>query len=148
MNLVLYQNGSGRNVLNKNLTQISGGITGTIKDESDVVNPSIILSKDVINLYDFNYFYLSDFNRYYYVTEKTVEHGRTIIHGHVDVLMSFNTEIKNLNVIASRVSNKNYVDFYQVDSEISFKNYNNIKTKAFPNGFEESNQFILVASGG
>lgn len=149
MNIVLYNNTSGTNVLNKSITQLSGGVVGVIRDESNVVNPTIILSSTVCNNYpNFNYFYISDFNRYYYVTDKTTEHDRTVVNGHCDVLMSFNSEIKNLNIVAERVSNASGVDFYQVDPEISFKNYKNIKTKAFPNGFSESNSYILVAAGG
>lgn len=149
MNITLYNNTSGTNVLHKSVTQLSGGIVGTVKDESNVVNPTIIMSKDVTNLYpNFNYFYINEFDRFYYVTDKIIEHGRTIIKGHVDVLMSFSSEISNIDIVAERVSNRSYVDFYQVDPEISFKNYKNIRTKSFPNGFEESNHFVLVAAGG
>lgn len=149
MNITLFSNSSGTNVLNKSLTQLSGGIVGDIKDESNIVNPEIIVSNTVnANYPNFNYFYIDKFDRYYYVTDKTTEHGRLIIHGHVDVLMSFNEEVKALNVVAERVSNRSYVDFYQVDPEISFKNYTNIKTKLFPNGFSETNSYVLVAAGG
>lgn len=146
MNITLFNNTSGTNVLNKSITQLSGGIVGTVKDESNVVDPTIIMSKDVTTLYpNFNYFYIHDFDRYYYVTDKTIEHGRTVITGHCDPLMSFADEIKNLTIIAERASN-NY-DLYQVDNDVSLDNYRIIATKAFQNGFNEGHFYVLSCCG-
>lgn len=146
MNITLFNNTSGTNVVNKSITQLSGGIVGSIKDESNIVDPTIIVSKDVTTMYpNFNYFYIHDFDRYYYVTDKTLEHSRTIITGHVDPLMSFADEIKNLTIIAERASN-NY-DLYQVDNDVSLDNYRIIATKAFQNGFNEGHFYVLSCCG-
>ena len=142
MNITLYNMTSDKNVLDKTITSVSS-VTGDIKDESNIINPQIIMSSTVDS--SFNYFYISDFGRYYYVTDKTVEHGRTIIHGHVDVLMSFNSAIKDLYVIAERAS-KGY-DLYQIDNELPIRNYKVVSTDVFPQGFT-SKSYLLATFGG
>jgi len=143
MEIQLYNQSSDKNVLNKNIGTPTI-IYGTIKDESNLVNPEIILSRTVTN--NFNYLYIPDFNRYYFVTDKILEHQRTIIQCHVDVLMSFKNQIKNMNIIAERASNR--FNLYQVDNELPLKNYKTVTTIGFTNGFSETNSYVLVSSGG
>ena len=143
MEIYLYNQSSDKNVLNKNIGSATL-ITGTIKDESNLVNPEIILSRNVTSA--FNYIYIPDFNRYYYVTDKIMEHQRTIVQCHVDVLMSFKNQIKNMNIIAERASNR--FNLYQVDNELPLKNYKTVTTIAFNNGFSDTNSYVLVSSGG
>lgn len=145
MNITIYNQGSDINKLTKALgTGVL--VQGTIKDESSIVNPEIVFSRAITE--HFNYLYIPAFDRYYFVTDKTVEHQRTIINCHVDVLMSFNAEIKALNVIAERASN-NY-NLYQVDNELSLLNYKVISTKSFTNGFnnKEGSSYLLATAGG
>lgn len=143
MEIQLYNQSSDKNVLNKNIGTPTI-IYGTIKDESNLVNPEIILSRTVTN--NFNYLYIPDFSRYYFVTDKIMEHQRTIIQCHVDVLMSFKNQIKNMNIIAERASNR--FNLYQVDNELPLKNYKTVTTIGFTNGFSETNSYVLVSSGG
>lgn len=143
MEIQLYNQTSDKNVLNKNIGTPTI-IYGTIKDESNLVNPEIILSRTVTN--NFNYLYIPDFNRYYFVTDKIMEHQRTIIQCHVDVLMSFKNQIKNMSIIAERASNR--FNLYQVDNELPLKNYKTVTTIGFTNGFSETNSYVLVSSGG
>ena len=142
MNITIYNQTSDVNKLNKTL---GAGVlvTGTIKDESSIVNPEIVFSRAVTE--NFNYLYIPVFDRYYFVTDKTVEHQRTIVTCHVDVLMSFNAEIKALNVIAERASN-NY-NLYQVDSELPMLNYKIMGTLKFNNGFS-GNAYLIATAGG
>ena len=142
MQIKLYQVNDDKNVLTKSLGT-SVDVIGTIKDESNVVNPEIIMSNTVPT--EFNYFYIQPFHRFYYVTDKTVEHGRTIIHGHVDVLMSFNASIKNLNVIADRASNG--FNLYLNDPEVPMQNYKIVSTQPFPSGFT-SQSYLIGTFGG
>lgn len=142
MQIILYNQSSDVNKLNKTLgTGVT--VTGTIKDESSVENPEIILSRAITD--SFNYFYIQDLHRYYFVTDKTLEHQRTIVTGHVDVLMSFNAAIKNLQIVAERASN-NY-NIYQVDSEIPMLNYKIMETQHFTNGFS-GNSYLIATAGG
>lgn len=141
MQIKLYQVHDDKNVLTKSLGT-SVDVIGTIKDESNVVNPEIIMSNTVPT--EFNYFYIQPFHRFYYVTDKTVEHGRTIVYGHVDVLMSFNASIKGLNVIADRASNG--FNLFLNDPEVPMQNYKIVSVQNFPVGF--SSEGLLLATFG
>lgn len=145
MEVYLYNQSSDKNVLNKTLGS-GTSINGTIKDESNLVNPEIILSRNVTSA--FNYLYIPAFNRYYYVTDKILEHQRTIIQCHVDVLMSFKSSIKNCTIIAER-SSSNF-NMYQVDNEMGSLNYKILATKSFPNGFnnQSGSAYLLATNGG
>ena len=66
MNLRLCVNNSEKNKINKSLTT---GVTlsGTLRNESNVVNPSIVISIENPTIY--NYAYIEDFKRYYFITD-------------------------------------------------------------------------------
>ena len=60
----------------------------------------------------FNYAYIPEFGRYYYVDPPELDGKEDIFTLHVDVLMSYSNDIKNSNVIASRsnFNNKQFDD--------------------------------------
>ncbi len=67
MILTLYKNQDGDNVLNKTL--VNGyDLTIWLKAETDVTRPRIVLSTvEGVNFNDFNYAYIAELNRYYYL---------------------------------------------------------------------------------
>lgn len=82
---------------------IVGTLTGTVRGEISVENPVIRIENPS---YDFNYVYIPEFSRYYYVEEKN--HVRTDILDIVlvaDVLQSHYLEFIQCPMIASRSSN-------------------------------------------
>ena len=66
MNIVLCENKSEKNKINKSLTS---GVTlsGNLRNESNVVNPTIIVNIDNPTIY--NYAFIQVFNRYYFITD-------------------------------------------------------------------------------
>ena len=94
---------------------------------------------------DANYLWLGEpFNRYYFITNKTVSQGKMYVKCDVDVLMSFKTDIEALQVIAER-SSSNY-NIMQIDSQIPIENFNDVATKEFNTGFGNES-FILAVTG-
>lgn len=80
-------------------------VTGTIRDGSvDVMHPAILIAGAPSQTY--NYAYLPEFNRYYFVdppiTERT---GLIRLQLHVDVLQSFYDDIMSAAVIVDRTQN-------------------------------------------
>ena len=65
MNIQLCSNTSEKNKINKTITT---GITlsGSLRNESNVVNPSIIINIDNPTIY--NYAYIPEFIRYFFIT--------------------------------------------------------------------------------
>lgn len=141
--MTTYANASEEHVLDKSLTKIEDQVDIEIKENSNIINPTIILSRE--RNINFNYVYMTAYNRYYYVRNVTFSQQRYYIDLEVDVLMSFNTNIKKLDVIANRSSSR--FNVYQSDSAIPFLQKNIIATQKFPMGFN-AQSLILAVNGG
>lgn len=145
MNIELYITGSEHNEIYKSL---QNGITlsGALRGESSVISPSFVIEHS--NPSQYNYCFISDFNRYYFITDITsIRTGIWRISCSVDVLMSYQAQILNLDVIVS--------DDSLPDSETYFVGeqwQTTVKTKTdvvnFPNGLLEHGEYILITSGG
>lgn len=143
MQITTYRNASEEHVLDKQLTVVNSDVSAMFKDDTNMINPTIIISSLISK--NFNYVYISDTDRYYYVNDMTYSQQRTFINLSVDVLMSFNAEIKGLNVIANRSSS--YYNVYQTDSSIPFENRNVISTQPFSGGFNGQSMLLAVNGG-
>lgn len=141
MTIKLYTNTSEEHVLSKSITQVGTDVSAILKDDTNMLNPTLIL---VGTTADFNYIYLDTFNRYYFVRNKTYSQQRLYIDCEVDVLMSFKTYIDDLEVIANRSSSR--FNVYQPDNSIPFLQNNIIATQKFPAGFG-SESLILAVNG-
>lgn len=90
MNITLYSF-----TKRKNSTKLPTGgttYTGTLKDNTSVVAPSITFSFSSFPAY--NYAYIQEFSRYYWITDKTqVSNNIWVLSFKVDVLASYKTEI-------------------------------------------------------
>lgn len=145
MNITLYVNHSEKNKINKNLTN-DFSLSGSLRDATNIVNPVILIEINEISNY--NYCYISDFKRYYFITDITViRTGLFAISLMVDVLESFKTDIKNLSVILLNTQNVGLNNY--LPSQV-FRN--NVKSKTdiinFPSGLNNSGEFILITAGG
>lgn len=90
------------NVLNKEFVSVAT-LTGSIKEETDLLNPIILLNADTIPTA--NYCKIVEFGRWYFITDiVVVSNNLYAIHCSVDVLQSFKNDILNASVIARRSS--------------------------------------------
>lgn len=102
MKIILYSTNSPNNKLNKSLAN-AWEKQGTLRNETNLITPSILIQRDTNNFLNRNYCYIPEFGRYYYITD--VESTRTkmwMIHLRVDVLMSFKQDILNSNAIITK----------------------------------------------
>ena len=75
---------------------------GELRDECDILNPVLTIEGLNPNT-TFNYCYIPDFKRYYFITESSViRTGLIQFNLHVDVLQSWSKEILELEAIISR----------------------------------------------
>lgn len=140
----LYVNTSERQAINKTLQNVLS-LSGTLRNESSVTNPKFIIEHR--NPTAFNYCYIPEFNRYYFITDiVSVRTNLWRIECSVDVLMSFQQQILDLDVVVSDATSddERYMsgDVWQA----------NVKTKTdvinFPSGLLENGEYILITSGG
>ena len=138
----LIKNLSDTNVVDKNLTTLSS-VTGSLKEATSIINPVIKIAGPIPS--DCNYFYIAEFNRYYYINDlKSIHDNLYEISGHVDVLKTYASQIRGCTGIVARNAYK--YNLYLDDG--SFKTYQNPKFKKinFPQGFSTM-EFVLAVAG-
>ena len=97
--------GDPQNKLNKSFT-VNATLDCVFKDETDVVNPIILVEMDYASMVACNYAYIPTNGRYYYITDVTsVSNALCTLSLEADVLMSFKSEIRNLTGITERNTN-------------------------------------------
>lgn len=140
----LYISNSEKNKVDKNLTLLEEKVNCIYKDDTNVLHPTILLefSEQTKNA---NYIYLSDKNRYYFITNKKMTNGGKIaLELEVDVLTSFKTEIRNIEATVTR--NENKKNGYLVDKDYEVFAYEQVVCKSFPHGLT-NNSIILMTVG-
>ena len=148
MEITLYTNESEKNKLEKTITN-SILLEGNLRDESSIINPIILISSNKEDIpYMYNYAYIPAFGRYYFITDiESVRTGIWRVSMHVDVLMSYKEQIKNLNVIINNSEETGANDYLSGNQWITnVKNTTSIVN--FPNGLNDNGEFILITAGG
>lgn len=149
MQIDLMQNTSENNVIGKNLTVISTGDAvfkrnvSALDIELDLHN----INTDILN--KSNYVYIPKLKRYYFISNVRYDLGGNVtIMCHTDVLQTFADDIRKLRVIADKSEEAGKSNMYIDDN--SFVTENRIVNHIynFPNGFNNSGEFILITVGG
>ena len=117
--ITLYQNSAENNRIDKTeyLTSV-GEIEGYLRQETNIINPTIVIEYNKV--IDFNYIYISTFNRYYFVNGvSSVRSNLWRIELSVDVLMTYKETILNYECFVAR--NENTYDAYIEDKYLPLK---------------------------
>lgn len=141
----LFKTASENNRVVKTLTD-EKQLSGELRNQTSVLNPSIrIESADNISTY--NYAYISEFGRYYYITDiVSVRTNCWVVSLRCDVLMSYSAQIKAITgVVVRQESNPNKL---LVDRLERLQSNKEIDILYYPDAFSKNLQFILVTAGG
>ena len=146
MTIKLYHNDSDKRTVSKTLSN-EGSLAGaTIIDDTSILAPRLKVRDNGIIMVQYNYCYIADFKRYYYITDITVSNGYIYIDCKVDVLMSYAAEIRACSGIIKRQESK--CNYYLDDEKYKSYEYSRIQTKLFPNGFTTKSFVLTIAGGG
>lgn len=135
-------------VINKSPTTVRT-IEGQFRGPVSLMNPTVALSGDTINLLNTNQAnYLEIEGRYYYITDWTIIPNNHIeVKLHLDVLYTYKTEIGQMQVLLARSSNPQTEDIpdgmHPLSSDKIFE------IQHLPNQFselEEDGTYIMVTS--
>lgn len=144
MTIKLYHNDSDKRTVNKTLTN-EGALSGAvIIDDTSILTPRLKVRDNGIINQLYNYCYIQDFRRYYFITDITVSNGYILIDCKVDVLMSYAEEIRNCTGVIKRQAT--LCNYYLDDPLYKSYEYSRIQVKEFSNAFTNYN-FILTVSG-
>ena len=146
MTVTFYNNTSDKRVLNKTLTGATAVSGVSLYDSTSVTAPVLKMSGGATKIVSFNYVYIADFGRYYYITDFTCENGYVLISCKVDVLKTYATEIKACSCIAKR--SESDFNFYLNDEQFMTYQYDKQYIHKFDSPFSKLSNFILVTQGG
>ena len=143
MTVIFYKYNGIKNKINKTL---ENGLTVNdviIQNDFDITNFDLLIKNTTFNS-EYNYCYIQDLGRYYYIDSVEKMNGTIYkIRVSVDVLKSFSTQIENINAIITKSENP---DNNFVDCEKS-ENYTNEVINLTDN-FNHNGNLILVTSLG
>ena len=134
--------------IDKKLTPVTTYSNAVIVGDMSIQNPTISLQLDSFtDVINFNYIYIEELRRYYYVEESTIrEDGFVQIRCRVDVLKSFKNDILVSTQYIDRQQNK--CTYQLPDGMYNIKSNRNLTIKNFGNVIIEPNaNFLLQTSG-
>lgn len=143
MVIKLYKTVSDPKTANKILTdEIS--INGIARDPVDVVNPVILYDGDNTTIAGYNYAYIEDYGRYYFMKVQNDSYKLNSLIMTSDVLMTANTWLRQRTATISR--NERLYNSYLNDPEFSAYAYRNVVVKQFPSAVN-LDSIILMTVG-
>lgn len=131
------------NVAKKNNSTYRGTFTASLscilKENCSILNPSLFV--DIGNPSNYNYCYISDFGRYYYVNDWTYERGKWLAQCSVDVMATYKDEIGASSQYILRASNDS--DGTILDTMYPTKNIIYESSDYIPNPWSLSGVYIV-----
>lgn len=146
MEIKLFKTLSPRKKLVKELTD-GITLTGTLRGQSSVMSPSLLIQD--IAVIGYNYCYIPDFGRYYYINDINALRANLFeLSLGIDVLMTYASEIRGNYAIVDKVENFGVAFNYINDGSWINTNRTDQSIINFANGFNDNGEFILITAGG
>lgn len=124
-------------------------INGTLIEECDTLNPVILIEKNNNPLNnDYNYMYVPEFKRYYFISFENTCKNMWRIHGKVDVLYSHMSDILRNQCIIDKTENIEKANLYMNDGSFVMDSRKYNQVYHFPTGLSSSGHNILIVAGG
>ena len=145
MEIRLYNNISDNRTIRKKLLN-EFSLTGTLRDSCSLLGPVINIESS--NVLRFNYAYIPDFQRYYFVKEITnLRKNIWTLELEVDPLMSFKGDILALDVVVDKQSSDLIGDEYIDDGSLVADNNTFTSVYNLSSGFNDHGEYILITAG-
>lgn len=141
MVIKLYKTVSDPKTVNKILND-EKAITGVARNPVNIVNPIIEIENDNTTLAGYNYAYIEDYNRYYYVTVQADSYNMNTLTLTSDVLMTAKAWL--LARPATITRNEKLYNSYLTDPSFNAYAYKNIVTRTFPAGITQDNIILMT----
>lgn len=124
----------------------SATLTGTFKDNVSVLDP-VVLVESSTNITGYNYAYIEEFGRYYYIKDIIVVNNVLYeLHLHVDVLKTYQNQIIAAPCIVSKSANT--FNMYLNDDRYKCYQNNHVLINTFPDGIPINKaKFVLTIFG-
>ena len=142
----LYETKSDRKQVTKEL-DLKMTTSCVLKEACSIERPTLLITTPT-NISKYNYLYIEDFGRYYYIMDiVSVRNGLWEVSTQVDVLMSFANDIKQCTGIISRQESTDLNGYINDNTHVVQSNEFN-RVFNFPSGFNSSGEYVLICAGG
>lgn len=142
-----------KNKINKEFAE-GWSESGTLREGSDILNPSVLIEASPDTICGFNYAYIPEFKRWYYIQNVSAfRNGLTVISLAVDVLMTYKESIMNSSAIITRSSKMGDSVFSLPDDRFPIKQSDTTHVVTFDSLYDNSSSpgkgqtMILVMTG-
>lgn len=143
MTIKLYKTASEKNRLNKALTN-EIVLTGFLREQCSVTNPIIKIEQST-NLALYNYAYIQEFNRYYYIADiKTIRNNLWELSLNIDVLMTYKNDILNTTGLINHADLNQYLN----DTNIVTNSKCTKQIITFSTTLPTDVDYLLIVAGG
>ena len=117
-------------------------IEGKLMFEQSFLSPKFIIEGTIIS--EYNYCYIPDFKRFYYITEQIARTGAlTEIHMQVDSLQSWKTEILAADAVIERSAKDGNVNMYFSDNMYWTQANKEVKTVPFTTALDGGDELVF-----
>ena len=143
----LYKSTSPVEKIGKNLTDQITVSDVVLKRDTSILKP-VLLTNDARNVFEYNYMYISEFSRYYFIDDiRSINNNMWEISAHVDVLETYKDAILANTAVLRRQEKK--FNLYLDDPEFIVYNNYRIQTKRFKgtSGWTKNLHYVLVTNG-
>lgn len=142
----LYQNESPVEKIGKTLSNSHTISDVVLKRDTSILRP-VLLINSVQDIYTYNYMYISEFGRYYFIDDiRSVNNNMWEISAHVDVLETYKDQILANTAVIRRQSLK--YNTYLNDPEWKTYSYEQVAAFKFPaTPFNKELKYILTVAG-
>ena len=119
-------------------------LSGTLRNETNVVNPTILVEANVSTLAGCNYMSIPAFHRQYFITDvRSISDELCEVSGHCDVLSTYKAGIRSNIAIVGRSATEGNWNLFLTDPMLKVTNKSNIIIKKGYSSFPK-NQFSLM----
>lgn len=146
MTITLYKIPDDKRTVDKtlNTTTNLGDLTAHFKEDTDILNPVLEIAYNATYT-SANYCYISDWNRWYFITGMETGAQRLYLRCHVDVLYTYRDEIRDLKCVIARQEEK--YNTYLNDAAWHNLQYKQIARAVYPKSFSDTGDYVLAICG-
>ena len=124
-------------------------VSGTLHNQSNIVNPSILCKCNAESIATCNYMEISDFGRKYFITDITaVSNDLCIVSGHCDVLSTYKAGIRANTATVARSATEGNWNLLLNDPMMKVNNKKITKVKTGFKGFPKNQFSIMLITAG
>ena len=150
MQINLFTYSAEKNRINKtNFLSNRFVMDGYLRDIASVISPKIYVEKSNPAIYGYNYMFIPDFKRWYFITDiQQIRTGLWEISARCDVLYSHMTDILKNKAILNKAENQQDANLYLNDGSFvtDSRKYNEVIP--FTTGLSLNGTYILICAGG